>query len=42
MTALIVRIVGNEFMGVQFQNVGKDEGDKLGDFLVPLIVSATG
>lgn len=42
MTARIVRIVGNEFMGVQLQNVGKDESDKLGEFLVPLIVSATG
>ena len=42
MAARVVRIVGNEFMGFQLQNVGKDESDKLGEFLVPLIVSATG
>jgi len=42
MAARVVRIVGNEFMGFQLQNVGKDESDKLGEFLVPLLVSATG
>ena len=42
MPGRIVRVVGNEFMGFELQNVGKDESDKLGEFLVPLIVSATG
>ena len=38
--ARIVRIVGNEFMGLQLENVGKAESEQLGDFLVPRIVAA--
>jgi CheY-like chemotaxis protein len=39
--ARILRIVGNEFMGLQLEGVGKAESDRLGGFLVPLIVAAT-
>jgi two-component system, chemotaxis family, chemotaxis protein CheY len=39
--ARIVRIVGDEFMGLQLENVGKAESDRLGAFLVPLIVALT-
>ncbi|HEV7967237.1 MAG TPA: response regulator [Candidatus Acidoferrales bacterium] len=40
-SARIVRIVGSEFMGLQLQRMGKAESDRLGGFLVPLIVAAT-
>jgi CheY-like chemotaxis protein len=39
--ARVVRVVGNEFMAFQLQNMSKAESDKLGEFLVPLIVSST-
>ncbi len=42
LAAHIVGIVGNELIEFQLRDVGKDESDRLGEFLVPLIVSATG
>jgi CheY-like chemotaxis protein len=38
--ARIVRVIGNDFMGVEFEHIGKVESEKLGEFLVPLIVAA--
>jgi CheY-like chemotaxis protein len=40
-SARIVRVVGNEFMGLQFETIGKAESERLGGFLVPLIVAVT-
>lgn len=40
-TARIVRVVGNEFMGFQIESIGKAESERLGGFLVPLIVAVT-
>lgn len=37
--AHIVRIVGSDFMGLQLDNIGKPESERLGEFLVPLIVA---
>lgn len=39
--ARIVRVVGTEFMGVQLENIGKAESERLAEFLIPLIVAAT-
>ena len=39
--ARVVRIEGNEFMGLQLEGIGKIEGERLGEFLVPLIVAVT-
>ncbi len=39
--ARIVRVVGDEFMGFQFEAIGKAESERLGGFLVPLIVAVT-
>lgn len=39
--ARIVRVVGNEFMGCQLQNISKAESDRLGEFLVPFIAAST-
>src|ERR1700722_20089329 len=39
--ARIVRVVGNEFMGFQIESIGKAESERLGGFLVPLIVAVT-
>jgi CheY-like chemotaxis protein len=39
--ARVVRTEGNEFMGLQLEGVGKIEGQKLGEFLVPLVVAET-
>lgn len=39
--ARIVRTEGNEFMGLQLEGIGKVEGQKLGEFLVPLVVAET-
>ena len=38
--ARVVRIVGTEFMGLQLESIGKVESERLGEFLVPLIVAA--
>jgi CheY-like chemotaxis protein len=40
-SARIVRVVGNEFMGFQIESIGKAESERLGGFLVPLIVAVT-
>lgn len=40
-SARIVRIEGNEFMGLQLEGTGKIETKRLGEFLVPLIVAVT-
>ena len=37
--ARIVRIVGTEYMGVQLENIGKAESERLEDFLIPMITS---
>jgi CheY-like chemotaxis protein len=39
--ARVVRVVGNEFMGIQLEAIGKAESERLGGFLVPLIVAVT-
>lgn len=39
MAARIIRIVGNEHMGVQLENVGKAESERLGEVLVPMIAA---
>jgi c-di-GMP-binding flagellar brake protein YcgR len=40
-SARVVRVVGNEFMGFQIESIGKAESERLGGFLVPLIVAVT-
>jgi CheY-like chemotaxis protein len=40
MAARIVRVVGNEFIGLEFEGIGKPEREKLGAFLIPLVVAA--
>ena len=39
MAARVIRIVGNEHMGVQLENVGKEESERLGEVLVPMIAA---
>lgn len=39
--ARVVRVVENEFMGLQLETIGKTESERLGGFLVPLIVAVT-
>jgi CheY-like chemotaxis protein len=39
--ARVVRTEGNEVMALQLEGIGKVESERLGEFLVPLIVDAT-
>jgi len=39
MAARIVRIVGNEHMGVQLESIGREESERLGEVLVPMIAA---
>ena len=39
--ARILRNVGNEYMGLQFERIGNAEGERLGAYLMPLIAAAT-
>ncbi len=39
MAARVIRVVGNEHMGVQLENVGKEESERLGEVLVPMIAA---
>jgi CheY-like chemotaxis protein len=40
-TARVVRTVGSDCMGVQFQNLGTRESSRLQEFLLPLILATT-
>jgi len=40
-SARVVRVEGNEFMALQLEGISKIETQRLGDFLVPLIVAVT-
>lgn len=39
--AHIVRVVGNELIGLRLENIGKHESETLAEFLVPLLRAAT-
>jgi CheY-like chemotaxis protein len=39
--ARIIRTLGTERMGIQFENLGADESRRLQEFLLPLILAAT-
>ncbi len=40
-TARVVRTVGTDCMGIQFENLGSKESKRLQEFLLPLILAAT-
>src|SRR2546421_419147 len=39
--ARIVRVIGTDCMGIQFETLGPEESDRLQQFLLPLILAAT-
>jgi len=39
--ARVVRVVGSDCMGIQFENLGPNESNRLQQFLLPLILTAT-
>src|SRR5947207_11005721 len=40
-TARVVRVVGPDCMGIQFENLGSKECNRLQQFLLPLILAVT-
>ena len=40
-TARVVRVVGPDGMGIQFENLGSQECNRLQQFLLPLILAVT-